>query len=66
VAGKVLPCGCLVGVYETYGGAVVYTLDAIGSSCHNPTHQLHESYSLESDGPIPAPPSSHPDTPGRA
>jgi hypothetical protein len=41
VAGRVLPCGCLVGIYETYDGTVVATIDACGSSCRETGHQLH-------------------------
>jgi hypothetical protein len=33
VSGKVLDCGCLVGVYETYGGRVVHVVDAVGEGC---------------------------------
>lgn len=31
--GRVLPCGCLVGTYETLDGAVVSILDARGERC---------------------------------
>jgi len=33
VSGKVLDCGCLVGVYETYSGDVVRVVDAVGRTC---------------------------------
>ena len=33
VSGKVLECGCLVGVYETYGGEVFYEVDAVQPGC---------------------------------
>lgn len=39
--GRVLPCGCLVGVYETYTGTVVATIDAKGAACTEPGHTLH-------------------------
>jgi hypothetical protein len=42
VAGKVLGCGCLVGIYETYGGSVIATIDARGPSCEVASHRLHE------------------------
>jgi hypothetical protein len=42
VAGKVLGCGCLVGIYETYGGSVIATIDARGPSCDVASHRLHE------------------------
>ena len=41
LTGKVLPCGCLVGVYETYDGTVVATIDAPGASCTSPKHGRH-------------------------
>ena len=41
VAGRVLECGCLVGVYETYGGRIVATVDARGASCAQQSHRLH-------------------------
>ena len=33
-----LPCGCLLGVYETYDGLVVRLFDAISDTCGNPGH----------------------------
>ena len=33
VSGKVLECGCLVGVYETYGGQVLVEVDAVQPRC---------------------------------
>jgi hypothetical protein len=41
LAGEVLGCGCLAGVYETYDGRVVVTIDARGLSCLDPTHKRH-------------------------
>jgi len=40
VAGKVLACGCLVGVYETYEGRIVRTIDARGVACELPDHRV--------------------------
>jgi hypothetical protein len=39
VAGRVLDCGCLVGVYETYAGEVVTIIDARGEQCTDPAHR---------------------------
>lgn len=39
--GHVLPCGCLVGVYETYDGRVVASIDAPGPDCS--AHRRHEA-----------------------
>jgi len=41
LSGRVLECGCLVGVYETYDGAVVATIDARGPACPAAEHRLH-------------------------
>jgi hypothetical protein len=40
VSGRVLACGCLVGVYETYSGEIVATIDARGERCPR-SHRLH-------------------------
>ncbi len=39
LTGELLPCGCLVGIYETYDGRVVATIDARGAECDE--HRLH-------------------------
>ncbi|HUL74727.1 MAG TPA: hypothetical protein VLT86_16570 [Vicinamibacterales bacterium] len=41
LSGRVLACGCLVGVYETYDGVVVATIDARGDACQDVDHRLH-------------------------
>jgi len=33
LSSRVLPCGCLAGLYETYDGEVVGILDAKGEGC---------------------------------
>jgi hypothetical protein len=35
---RLLPCGCIAGVYETYDGKVVTLLDERESSCPDPNH----------------------------
>ena len=35
---RLLPCGCLAGVYETYDGSVVTLLDERQSTCTDPKH----------------------------
>jgi hypothetical protein len=42
LGGRMLPCGCLVGTYETYDGEVVTTIDAPGARCVNSRHRLHQ------------------------
>ena len=41
LAGRMLPCGCLAGVYETYDGDIVTTIDVRGSACRQSGHSLH-------------------------
>jgi hypothetical protein len=38
LSSRLLSCGCLAGVYETYEGDVVTIVDARGPACKNPTH----------------------------
>jgi hypothetical protein len=55
VGGRVLECGCLVGIYETYDGAVVATIDAKGVACPQDAHVLHAlavDASIEPEVPV--------------
>ena len=36
---RVLPCGCVAGVYETYDGETVTLLDERQATCQNGTHE---------------------------
>jgi hypothetical protein len=36
---RLLPCGCIAGIYETYDGQVVTLLDDRQSTCQYPGHQ---------------------------
>ena len=47
--GHVLPCGCLVGVYETYDGRVVASIDAAGAECA--AHRRHDAVPCQSRTP---------------
>lgn len=38
--GRVLPCGCSVGVYETRSGEVVQIVDARAGSCRRDGHTV--------------------------
>ena len=38
LSGRVLACGCVAGVYETYDGAVVMIIDAPAASCGQAGH----------------------------
>jgi hypothetical protein len=35
---RLLPCGCLAGVYETYDGLVTTLLDEREPTCQDPNH----------------------------
>ncbi len=37
---RALPCGCLVGVYETYRSQTVAIIDVKGSSCTEGDHRV--------------------------
>lgn len=49
---RLLPCGCIAGVYETYDGAVVTLLDDRAASCSDPAHIAGEE--LPEFGGIPS------------
>ena len=38
--GRMLPCGCSVGVYETYSGEIVRIIDACAPGCSSPSHSV--------------------------
>lgn len=44
---RALPCGCLVGVYETYGSQTVAIVDAKGSACTNRAHHVDSPVELQ-------------------
>jgi hypothetical protein len=40
LSSRFLPCGCLAGVYETYGGEIVTIIDAKSAACAEMTHEV--------------------------
>ena len=38
LASRVLPCGCMAGIYETYDGPIVTLLDERAAACQDPSH----------------------------
>jgi len=36
---RLLSCGCVAGIYETYDGAVVTLIDERNTQCENVSHQ---------------------------
>ena len=47
LGGRVLRCGCIVGVYETYTGETVAIIDAKGSGCPERSHRVDSSIDLD-------------------
>jgi len=41
VRGMALPCGCVVGVYETYAGGAIAVIDVVASSCAGLGHDVN-------------------------
>jgi hypothetical protein len=39
LSSRFLPCGCLAGVYETYGGEIVTIIDAKAPRCVDSAHE---------------------------
>ena len=62
LGGRVLPCGCLVGSYETWRGDVVEVLDARDDRCSNRAHATDSivGYSQQSRMSASLPPSPSP------
>jgi hypothetical protein len=50
---RLLPCGCVAGVYETYEGRVVTLLDERDAACHEPGHI--EGDEIRTTGDVAAP-----------
>jgi len=42
-----LPCGCLVGFYETYGAETLAILDVRAPACSDPTHRTGDSIDVK-------------------
>jgi hypothetical protein len=55
-----LPCGCLVGFYETYANETVAILDAKGSGCVDRTHRVDANVDVPVIELRPQPPSTMP------
>ena len=41
VGSRVLPCGCLAGIYETWSNSQVVIVDAHGKTCTDATHETN-------------------------
>ncbi|MCX6544059.1 MAG: hypothetical protein NTV05_06540 [Acidobacteria bacterium] len=49
-----LPCGCLLGIYETYDGRVVSIVDARGEACRDGEHAEGRQTVLQDTASAPA------------
>jgi hypothetical protein len=47
---RLLACGCLIGVYETYSGKTLSIVDARGEGCQDKTHRLNSVISDQRPG----------------
>ena len=51
LTGRTLSCGCLAGAYETYGGEIVWIVDARDPACGNTTHAAGQQLAGAPDTP---------------
>lgn len=50
---RLLACGCLIGVYETYSGKTLSIVDVRGAGCRDRTHRLNQVFPEPPRGPEP-------------
>ena len=55
-----LPCGCLIGFYETYANETVAIVDAKGINCAEQLHRVDSSLDLRMMEPPAQPPKMMP------
>ena len=48
VGSRVLPCGCLVGLYETYNGRLIAVIDGCSETCTDRTHRVNTALPVTS------------------
>ena len=53
LSSRVLPCGCLAGLYETYDSEIVGILDARGLSCADSSHEPGQTLPLDANDDTP-------------
>ena len=53
---RALPCGCLIGFYETYANETVAIVDAKGINCADRLHRVDSSIDLRMMEPPAQPP----------
>ena len=47
VGSRMLPCGCLVGLYEAYDKKTVALIDARGSGCLDASHRVDTPVAID-------------------
>jgi hypothetical protein len=52
VGSRILPCGCLVGLYETYNGRVIAVIDGCSATCTDPSHRVNAALPATSCFPL--------------
>ena len=52
LSSRFLKCGCLAGVYETYGGEIVAIIDARSRSCADTSHTIGKIVPVPESGPV--------------
>ena len=53
---RALPCGCLIGFYETYARETVAIVDAKGITCDDERHRVDSNIDLQMTEPPAQPP----------
>ena len=56
---RLLPCGCLTGIYETYADTTVTIIDARGEHCDNVDHTVGGTMPIEEVFPMHTQATSH-------
>ena len=49
IGSRLLPCGCLVGLYETYDGKSIHMVDATSPTCRDARHRPDAVLTAEPD-----------------
>lgn len=49
LSSKILACGCVAGIYETYDGLIIAVIDAPGSGCDNDRHRRGKIVPVDAD-----------------
>jgi hypothetical protein len=47
VGSRTLPCGCLVGFYETYDIKTIAVVDARATGCSDPSHRVNATIAVD-------------------